>query len=146
MLWRNGWMAQHTICYAGIGFGLGDIVLDGNPAPQRCTAPTFSVHVCCGQTAGSIKMPLGMQVGLGPGTLCKMGIQLPPTRGTAPNKFSAHVYCGQTAGSIKMRLGTEVGLGSGHIVLMGTQLPLPKKAHSSRVFGHSTAMWPNWSK
>ena len=47
----------------------GHIVLDGDPAPrpQRGTAPPFSAHICCGQTAGCIKMPLGMDVGLSPG-------------------------------------------------------------------------------
>jgi len=29
--------------------------------------PYFSAHVYCGQTAAWIKMPLGMDVGLGPG-------------------------------------------------------------------------------
>jgi len=28
--------------------------------------PQFSVHVCCGQTAQWIQMPLGMEVELGP--------------------------------------------------------------------------------
>jgi len=41
-------------------------VLDGDPAPapppQRGTAPQFSAHACCGQTAGWIKMPLGTVV------------------------------------------------------------------------------------
>jgi len=47
----------------------GDIVLDGDPAPQRGTAPQFSAHVCCGQTAGWIKMPLDTDVSLGPGDI-----------------------------------------------------------------------------
>jgi len=37
------------------------------PLPQRGTDPQFSPHICCGQMAGWIKMPLGMEVGLGPG-------------------------------------------------------------------------------
>jgi len=36
------------------------------PLPQRGTARQFSAHICCGQVAGWIKMPLGMEVGLGP--------------------------------------------------------------------------------
>jgi len=33
----------------------------GPSSPKRgTTAPQFSVHVCCGQTAGWIKMSLGM--------------------------------------------------------------------------------------
>ena len=53
-----------------VGLILGHIVLDGNPAPlpQRGTAPTqYSGHICCGQMAAWIKMPLGMELGLRPG-------------------------------------------------------------------------------
>jgi len=43
-----------------VGLGPGDVVLDGNPAPPRMgTAPQFSAHVCCGETTGWMKMPLG---------------------------------------------------------------------------------------
>jgi len=44
-------------------------VLDGDPAtsPQRGSAPPqFSVHICRGQMAAWIKMPLGMELGLDP--------------------------------------------------------------------------------
>ena len=40
-------------------------------------------------------MPLGMEVGLGPGDFVLDGGRSPPSKGTAP-QFSAHVYCGQT--------------------------------------------------
>ena len=52
-----------------VGLGPGHIVLDGDPAPHahRGTAPQFSDHIFCGQTAGWIKKPLRMEVGLGPG-------------------------------------------------------------------------------
>jgi len=33
---------------------------------QRGAAPNISARVCCGQTAGRIKMPLGREVGLSP--------------------------------------------------------------------------------
>jgi len=46
----------------------GDPVLDGDPyaapLPKKEHSPQFSAHFCCGQTAGWIKMPLGMKVGL----------------------------------------------------------------------------------
>jgi len=54
-----------------VELGPGHIVLDGDPAPlpprKRAAQPQFSAHVCCGETAGWIKMPLGTKVGLGPG-------------------------------------------------------------------------------
>jgi len=34
---------------------------------KKGTAPHFSAHIYCGQTAGWIKMPLGTEVDLGPG-------------------------------------------------------------------------------
>jgi len=63
-------------------------------------------------------MPLGMEVGLGPGNFVLDGgrTRCSPQRGTAP-QFLAHVYCGQTAGWMKMPLGMEVDLGPCHIVL-----------------------------
>ena len=40
----------------------------GGPPPKKgIKPPIFSAHVYCGQTAGRIKMVLGMEVGLGPG-------------------------------------------------------------------------------
>jgi len=49
--------------------GLRYIELDEDPAtpPLKGHSPQFSANVCCGQTAGWSKMPLGMEVGLGPG-------------------------------------------------------------------------------
>jgi len=54
-----------------VGIGPAHIVLDGNLAtlPNRGTAPIFGLCLLC-QTAGRIKMPLGMEVGLGEATLC----------------------------------------------------------------------------
>jgi len=69
-------------------------------------------------------MPLGMEVGLGPGDLCSMGTQLPHKKGTPTSaQFLAHVYCGQKTGWIKMPLGTEVKLGPGDVVLDGVAAP-----------------------
>jgi len=45
--------------------------------------PQFLANVCCGQTAGWIKMPLGTEVDLGPGHIVKWGPSSPTERGTA---------------------------------------------------------------
>jgi len=53
-----------------VGLGRGHIVLDGDPASPPTTghSPTqFSAHICCGQMAAWIKVPLGMELGLSPG-------------------------------------------------------------------------------
>ena len=51
-----------------VDLGPGHIVLDGDLlrlAQKGEHSTQFSVHVYCGQTAALIKMPLGMEVGLG---------------------------------------------------------------------------------
>ena len=74
-----------------VGLGPCHIVLDGDPAPcsPKGYSPQFSAHVYCGQTAGWTKMPLGIEVDLGPATLCYMGTPLPSPKkwGTAPSIF-----------------------------------------------------------
>ena len=47
------------------------------------TAPQFSVHVRCGQTAGWVKTPLGTEVDLGPGHIVLDGVPSVRERGTA---------------------------------------------------------------
>jgi len=76
--------------------------------------------------AGWIKMPLGMEVGLGPGDFV-LGSPAPLTKKWVERRpqFSANVHCGQTAGWIMTAFGKEVGLDPGHIVL-DTQDPSPK--------------------
>ena len=104
-----------------------------------CCLSVLSVtFVYCGQRVGSIKMKLGMQVGLGPGHIVLDGDPAPlPKRGRSP-QFSAHVYCGQMAGWIKMALCMEVGLGPGHIVLDGDPAPPPPK----RGTASQCLLWP----
>jgi len=55
-----------------VDLSLRDIVLDGDPAPPplKGQSPQFSMNVRCGQTTGWTKMPLRMEVGLGPGDFC----------------------------------------------------------------------------
>jgi len=46
-----------------VGLGLGHIVFSGVPAlSKEAQPPPFFAHVCCGQTAEWIKMPLGTEV------------------------------------------------------------------------------------
>jgi len=72
-------------------------------------------------------MPLGMEVGLGPGDFVLDGDpgHLPKNWAQPPHQFLTNVYCGQTAGWIKIPLRMEVSLGPGDIVLDGD--PTPKK-------------------
>ena len=83
------------------------------PLPKGAQLPhQFSVHVRCGQVAVWTKMPLGMDVGLGPGDFVLDGDPALQRKGHIP-QFSAHVCCGQTAGWMKTPLCMEVDLGPG---------------------------------
>jgi len=105
----------------------------------------------CGQMDGCIKMPLGMEVGLGPGHIVvRWGPSSPPqktdqsphfrsifvvSKRLEPPQFSAHLYCGQMAEYIKMPLDMEVGLSPGDFVLAGDPAPTPNGAERPSIFG-----------
>jgi len=111
------------------------IVLDGDPAPPpKWAQPQLSTHICCGQTAGWMNMPLGREVGLSPGHIALDGDPAPPQKGHSSPHFSAHIYCDQTAGWIKMPLGTKVGLSPCHVVLDGVPAHPHGKGHNSPHF------------
>jgi len=61
------------------------------PPPQKGAEPPpqFSAHFYCGQTAGCVKMPLGMDVGLSPGDFVLDEEPVTPLRkwGRAPQIF-----------------------------------------------------------
>jgi len=88
----------------------------GPSSPPQKGGPQFWAHVYCSQTAGWIKMVLGMEVGLGPGHIGLDEDPAPlPQNGDRASQFSAYFYCGQTVGCIKMPLGMGVGLGPGDL-------------------------------
>jgi len=66
--WPNGWRHQDATWHGGRPQPKGRCVRWGPSPPSQKggEAPLFSAHVYCGQTAGWIKMALGMEVGLGP--------------------------------------------------------------------------------
>ena len=112
--------------------------------PKRSTAPPqFLAHVCCSQTAAFIQMPLGVEVGLGPGYIMLCEDPAPPKeKGHMSPHFLTCVYCGQMAGWMKIPLGTKVGLGPGNIVLDGNQLPQRKGAQQPPILT-PRLLWPN---
>ena len=67
VLWPNAWTDQDETWHAGIGLGPGHSVRWGPSSPKRAQPQIFSAHICCGQMAAWINMPLGMEVGLGLG-------------------------------------------------------------------------------
>ena len=70
----------------GMKVGLGQATLCYNtwgqvPPPKKGHSPQFFANVCCGQTAGWITMPLGMEVGFVPGDIVLDGDPAPPKKG-----------------------------------------------------------------
>jgi len=117
---------------------------------------TQSVIWLVPQTAGWIKMALGMEVGLGPVHIELDGDTAPlPKKGTEPSpQFSSHFYCGHTAGCIKMPLGVDVGR---EVTWSGDDLtqsprgvcvrwrpsPPPQKVGGDRQIFLPCLFWPN---
>jgi len=82
-------------------------------------------------------MPLGTDVGLGPGDIVLHGDP------AASAIFGPCLLC-QTDEWIKMPLGREVGLGPGDIVLDGDLVPPPqKREHRSPLLFSPCLLWPN---
>jgi len=74
-----GWTDQDETWHAGRPRPSPHCVRWGPSSP-----PQFLAHICCGQMAGWIKMPLGMELGLGPGDFVLDGTQpFSPKRGRA---------------------------------------------------------------
>ena len=68
------------------------------PSPEWGGAPKFSAHIYCGQTAGWIKMALGMEVGL---DVLEVGLSsgnlvldptAPPVKGHSPPIYPLWPY------------------------------------------------------
>jgi len=79
LFWPNGWMHQDATWCGGRPQPRGICVRWGpSPLPKRGRSPQFSAYVYCGQTAAWIKMPLGTEVGLGPGDIVVDGDPAPP--------------------------------------------------------------------
>jgi len=136
VLWPNGWTDQDETWSAGRPRPWPHCVRWGlRSPPQRGTGPQFLAHICCGQMARWIKMPLDKKVGLYTSDIVLDSDTAPPKNGgRAPLLFPAHVYCAQTAGWIKMPLGMD-GLDPSDIVLDWDPVPPPQREQSPPIFG-----------
>ena len=140
----NGWI-DHDDTWHGcrpqprrlcVRWGLGTQL----PLPKKEAEPPpqFSAHVYCGQTAGWIKMALGMEAGLGPGNIVlDGGTQLPsPERRHSPPNFRPFLlWPNGWSGCIKMSIGMEVDLSPGDFVLDGDPASYPKRGRAPPIFG-----------
>ena len=77
----NGWTDKDETWHEGRPRPWPHCVRWGPSSPSTKGAqppPKFSAHICCGQMAAWIKMPLGMELGLGPGDFVLDGDPAPP--------------------------------------------------------------------
>jgi len=134
VLWSNGWIDQDETWHGGRPRPRRHCVrLEPWSAQKGGTAPPILAYVYCGQTAGWIRMPLGMAVGLGPGHIMLDGTQLPPKKGTALQFSPISVVAKRLDGlGFRIPLGAECGgtpLGR-QATLDGDPAP-PRKEHSA---------------
>jgi len=90
LLWPNGWMDQDATWHGGRPWSSPHCARWGHSSPPKNGGrdPQFSAYLYCGQTAGCIKIPLGMEVVLSPGDFVLDGDLAPyPKRGGAPPNF-----------------------------------------------------------
>jgi len=87
LLWPNGWMDQDATWHGGRSRPKRHCARWGAQLPfPGGTAPHFLAHICCGQMAGWINMPLGREIGLSPSDIVLDGAQLHlPQKGRSPN-------------------------------------------------------------
>ena len=86
LLWPNGCMDQDATYYGGRPRPTRHCVRWGPSYPWRKghTHPDpILAHVYCGQTAGSMKTPLGTEVDVGPGHIVLDGVAALREKGTA---------------------------------------------------------------
>ena len=83
LLWPNSWMQEDATWYGG-----RRLCVTWGPSSslpkKRGLSPQFSAHVYCGQTAAWTKMPLGVEVGLGPGDFVFHGDPATPRKKAHP--------------------------------------------------------------
>jgi len=145
LLWPNGCMDQDATWYGGRFQPTRHCVRWGPSSPPlKGHSPQFSANVRCGHTAGWTKMPLGMEVGLGPGDCVRWGHSYPQEKGhTHSTQFLAHVYCGQTAGWMKIEDATWYGSRPRprpHCIRRGPSSP--QKGHSIPPLFGPCLLWP----
>jgi len=92
LLWPKGWMHQDATCKRGRPRPRRQCVRWG-PSSPKGHSPRFSAHVCCRQMTGSINLPLGTEVDLGPGHIVLDEEPVFPKGAQHPLPL-AHVFCG----------------------------------------------------
>jgi len=129
--WLNGCMYQDTSWYRGRPHPRRHCVRCGPSSPPlKGHSPQFSANARCDQTAGCTKVPLGVEIALGPGDFVfNWDPALPQKKGTAHPIFGPCLLC-PNGWMDEGATWYESRLGPGHIMLDGDPAP-PRKGHSS---------------
>jgi len=136
LLWPNGWMDQDATWQRDRPQPKRHCVRWGpsSPSPKGGgRAPHFSAHICYGQMAGSIKMPLGREVCVSPSDIVLHGDPAPLSqKGVEPPILGPYLLWPWPNGWMNQDATwyTEVDLSPGHIVLDRDPAP-PRKGHSN---------------
>jgi len=96
LLWSYGWMDQDDTWHGGGPRSRPHCARwrPSSPPQKGGVSPQFSVHFYCGLTALCIKMPLGVNLGLGPGHIVLDGDPAPPQKkGAQPLASRGHLVC-----------------------------------------------------
>ena len=130
-----------------VGLGPLHVVIDGDPAPlpKSGQSPQFSAHLYCGQRAGCIKMPLGIEVGLSPGDIGLDGEPAPYPKMGGPPIFVPHLLWPNRCMDQDATWYGGRPQPSRHCVRCGPSYP-PEKGHTDAhpIFG-PCLLWPNGS-
>ena len=132
------------LAYMEVVLGPGHIVLDDDPAPfpQKGQSPQFSAHFYCGQTAGCIKMPLGMEVGVSPGDFVLDGDPAPQKEGGPPIFGPCLLWPNSWMDQDATWYGGRPRPRR-HCVRWGPSFPAPKGAHQPTPSLGPCLLWPN---
>jgi len=89
LLWPNGCIDQDATWYGGRLRPRPHCAswAPNSHSPKRGHSPQFSIHVCCGQTAGRIKMSLGTKVGFSQGHIVLHGETAAPSQKGQSSNF-----------------------------------------------------------
>jgi len=86
LLWPNGCMYQDTTWYGGRPQPRRHCVKCGpSPPSPKGTQPNFRPMSVVAKRLDGLRIPLGMDVGLGPGDCVRWGPSSPQKKGTAPH-------------------------------------------------------------
>ena len=131
VLWPNGCMDQDDTWHGGRPRHRPHCARwrPSSPPQKRgaVSPPQFSANVRCGQTCGWTKMPLGMEVGLGPGESVFDGDPaFPQKKGIASTQFWPMSTVAKRLNGSRCHLVRRINLGPVDVVLDGVAAP-PKR-------------------